>query len=67
MQNKLITAGQLVVRVIRADVVRGGDSDVGTRLAWPKTPAVLVRACDAASPRHHFMPTSPATLESALL
>lgn len=37
MQNKLITAGQLVVRVIRADVVRGVDSDVGTR---PNQPAV---------------------------
>lgn len=36
MQNKLITAGQLVVGVIRADVVRGVDSDVGTRLGPAK-------------------------------
>lgn len=38
MQNKLITAGQLVVEVIRADVVRGVDSDAGTRPGQPATP-----------------------------
>lgn len=38
MQNKLITAGQLVVGVIRADVVRGVDSDAGTRPGQPTTP-----------------------------
>lgn len=48
MQNKLITAGQLVVGVIRADVVRGVDSDAGTRLAQPTTPYPGLGGCLAA-------------------
>ena len=55
MQNKLITAGQLVVGVIRADVVRGVDSDAGQGSAHPRTCCTCrVRVASLAhrQPRH---------------